>query len=109
MKETARFALIQLERESRDPMALAKALASAHETPVQDQVLAANKAWRIVAEDLPESDARALGQALRSSGAPIPPPHDLLVLAVDRALKVDSPSVRIRVEVQRTERNLDLE
>ncbi len=68
MKETAHFAVIQLERESHDPMALAKALASARETPVQDQVLAANKAWGIVAEDLPESEARALGQALRSSG-----------------------------------------
>lgn len=68
MKETAHFAVIQLERESHDPMALAKALASVRETPVQDQVLAANKAWGIVAEDLPESEARALGQALRSTG-----------------------------------------
>lgn len=68
MKETAHFAVIQLERESHDPMALAKALASVRETPVQDQVLAANKAWGIVAEDLPESEARALGQALGSTG-----------------------------------------
>lgn len=68
MSDTARFALIQLDRDSRDPMALAKALAAARETPVQDQVLAAKKAWGILAEDLPEREARALGQALQSSG-----------------------------------------
>jgi hypothetical protein len=49
-------------------MALAKALAAARETPVQDQMLVARRAWGIVAEDLPESEARALGKALRSSG-----------------------------------------
>jgi hypothetical protein len=66
--ETARFALLQRDRESCDPMALAKALAAIRETPVQDQVLVAKRAWGIVAEDLSESQARALGQALRSSG-----------------------------------------
>ena len=49
-------------------MALAKALATARKTPVQDQVLVAKRAWGIVAEDLSEGEARALGQALRSSG-----------------------------------------
>lgn len=68
MTETARFALIQLDRASRDPMALARALAAARKTPVQDQVLVAKRAWGIVAEDLSEGEARALGQALRSSG-----------------------------------------
>src|SRR5688572_27569749 len=36
-------------------------------------------------------------------------PEALLVLAPDRALKVDAPGVAVRVEVQRAERNLDLE
>ena len=40
---------------------------------------------------------------------PMPSPVDLLVLAADRALKVYSPAVRTRVEVQCAERNLDLE
>lgn len=68
MSQTARFTLIQLDRESHDPMALAKALAAIRETPVQDQVIVAKRAWGIVAEDLSESEARALGRALRSSG-----------------------------------------
>lgn len=68
MNETARFALIQLDRELHDPMVLAKALAAVRETPVQDQVLVAKSAWGIVAEDLAESEAKALRQALRSLG-----------------------------------------
>ena len=68
MNEDARFAVIQRDRESWDPMALARALAAVRETPVQDQVLIAKRAWGIVAEDLSEGEARALGQALRSSG-----------------------------------------
>jgi len=68
VNQTSRFALIQLDREWSDPMGLAKALAAIRETPVQDQVLVAKRAWGIVADDLPESEARALGQALRSSG-----------------------------------------
>jgi len=68
VSEAARFALIQLDRELHDPMALAKALAAVRETPVQDQVLAAKGAWGIVADDLSESDAKALGLALRSLG-----------------------------------------
>jgi len=68
VNEADRFALIQLDREAHDPMALAKALAEVRQTPVQDQVLAARGAWGIVAEDLSESDAKALGLALRSLG-----------------------------------------
>ena len=41
--------------------------------------------------------------------APIPAPEDLLVFAADRALEVDPPAVRGRVEVQRAEGNLDLQ
>ena len=46
-------------------------------------------------------------QANQSQWA-IPPPHDLLVPAADRALEVDAPGVGRRVEVQRAEGNLDL-
>lgn len=49
-------------------MPLARALAAARETPVQDQVIAAKGAWGIVADDLVESEARALKEALLSSG-----------------------------------------
>ena len=49
-------------------MVLARALAAVRGTPVQDQVLAAKRAWGIVAEDMPESEARALGNALQVSG-----------------------------------------
>jgi len=66
--DSPRFALIQLDRATHDPMVLAKALAAVRETPVQDQVLEAKRAWGIVAEDLEESEARGLGRALRSAG-----------------------------------------
>jgi len=68
MSETTRCAVIQLDRESHDPMALATALAAARGTPVQDQVLAARGAWGIVADDLSQRDALALKEALRSEG-----------------------------------------
>ncbi len=68
MNETARFALIQRDRELCDPMVLARDLAAVRGTPVQDQVRVAKRAWGIVAGDLSESEAGALGEALRSSG-----------------------------------------
>jgi hypothetical protein len=68
MTEPARFALIQRDREAWDPTALAKALAAVRGTPVQDQALVARRAWGIVADDLSEADAKALGKALRSAG-----------------------------------------
>ena len=66
MNGADRFALIELDRESRDPMALARAFAEARSTPVQDQVLAAKRAWGILAEDLAESEARSLGRPYAS-------------------------------------------
>lgn len=68
MDEQERFFLLQAKREVHDPMELAKALAAARSTPVLDQVLAAKRAWGIVAEDLSRSEVTALGLALRSSG-----------------------------------------
>ncbi|MGK7312701.1 MAG: hypothetical protein ACN0LA_10740 [Candidatus Longimicrobiales bacterium M2_2A_002] len=62
------FTLLRLDRGAPDPMKLANALAEVRGTPVQDQVLEARGAWGIVAEHLPESEARSLGRALRSAG-----------------------------------------
>jgi hypothetical protein len=60
--------VILLDRESHDPMALARILAAARETPVQDQVLVAKRAWGIIADDLSANEAKALAELLRSSG-----------------------------------------
>lgn len=49
-------------------MVLARALAAVRNELVQDQVLAARSAWGIVADDLPEEEAKTLGEALRSHG-----------------------------------------
>ncbi len=68
MSEDDRLAVLELERETHDPMVLAKALAAIRGTPVHDQVLAAKRAWGIVAEALPAVEARSLGQALQSAG-----------------------------------------
>jgi len=68
MSENARFALIQRDRESWEPTALAKALATVRGTPVQDQAVAARRAWGIVADDLSKAEAEELGKALRSAG-----------------------------------------
>jgi len=68
VNDTARFALIQRDRESWDPTSLAKALATIRGTPVQDQALAARRAWGIVADDLSKTEAEELGRALRSAG-----------------------------------------
>jgi hypothetical protein len=62
------FAVLELERDVHDPMVLAKALAAMRGTPVQDQVLAARRAWGIVADALPKAEATSLALALRSSG-----------------------------------------
>jgi len=61
-----RFAVIRVDPESHDPMVLAKALATIRETPVHDQVLIAKSAWGIVANDLSQDEANALGKALRA-------------------------------------------
>jgi len=52
----------------RDPVALAKALASARKTPVQDQMVFAKSCWGIVSEHQTEIEARALAESLRALG-----------------------------------------
>src|SRR6266581_4084029 len=66
--EDSRYAVILARPETRDPMALAKALAAARKTPLQDQMMAAKNGWGILAENIGEEEAKALAQALRSSG-----------------------------------------
>jgi len=66
--EHSRLLVIQLERGARDPLVLAKALAAARKTPVQDQMIDARKSWGIVAEDLAEEEANELVQVLLASG-----------------------------------------
>jgi hypothetical protein len=68
MSEDDRFAVLELERGTHDPMALARALAAIRGTPVHDQVMAAKRAWGIVADALPAAEAKALGKALQSAG-----------------------------------------
>ena len=65
---SSRFAVLELGRDERDPMALARALAAARGTPVQDQVITARRAWGIVEEDLTEAEATALAKTLTASG-----------------------------------------
>ena len=66
--EPSTFAVLQVKRDARDPMVLAKALAAARKTPVQDQMIAARSAWGIVAEKLAEAEAKALVATLAASG-----------------------------------------
>jgi hypothetical protein len=65
---TAPFHVLLAYSEVRDHMALARALAATRQTPVQDQVLAAKRAWGIVAEDLEEQEATALARDLSAAG-----------------------------------------
>ena len=62
------FAVVLRERDARDPVPLAKALAALRRTPLQDQVLAARNAWGIVAQGLSEADAGALAGGLGAAG-----------------------------------------
>ena len=66
--KSARFVVIQLDRDARDPSALAKALAAARKTPVLDQMIVARNSWGIVGEDLAEEEASVLLEILLSSG-----------------------------------------
>lgn len=71
MNDQTRFALIQLDREDHDHMALAKTLAGIRQTPVQDQVLQAKRAFGIIEDGLSKEEAQALGQALLSEGVKV--------------------------------------
>src|SRR6185312_12866758 len=62
------FAVLLSKPEDRDPMVLAKAMAAARQTPLQDQVIAAKNGWGFLAEKLSEAEAQSFVQTLRSSG-----------------------------------------
>jgi hypothetical protein len=63
--EASSFVVLLTRPEQRDPMALAKALASARKTPLQDQIIAAKNGWGVVAENLSEPAAQNLVKQLR--------------------------------------------
>ena len=65
-----RFSVLLTDRTARDPMALAKALAAARKTPVQDQVAIARKSWGVIAENLSSDEAQGLSKSLQASGIP---------------------------------------
>jgi hypothetical protein len=82
--DAARFAVLLTDRQARDPVPLAKALAAVRKTPLQDQMLAARRAWGIVADDLGKEAATELGASLERAGlanvvcrasALVDPPH----------------------------------
>jgi hypothetical protein len=66
--ENSTFAVILARSEARDPVALAKALAAARKTPLQDQMVFAKSCWGILAENVSQQDADALAQGLKQSG-----------------------------------------
>ena len=63
-----KFFVLLARQEDRDPMPLAKALASARQPPLQDQMMTAKNSWGILAENLSEADARHLVESLQTAG-----------------------------------------
>src|SRR5438132_9031001 len=61
------YSVILADRGARDPMALAKALAAARNTPLQDQVATARKSWGIVAENLSREEAQSMSNSLAAA------------------------------------------
>jgi hypothetical protein len=66
--ESSTFAVLLARPEAKDPVALAKALAAARKTPLQDQMVIAKSCWGILAENVGEKEATALIQSLKQSG-----------------------------------------
>ena len=69
--ELSRYLVILAKPIARDPMVLAKALAAARKTPLQDQMMAAKNGWGILAERLNEPEAKELVQKLQQAGVEI--------------------------------------
>jgi hypothetical protein len=95
MSETSLCMVVLTKRELPEPMVLAKALAAARKTPLQDQVRTAKKAWGIVAENVKEDEAKTLVERLDACGiasAAMPMPA-LVPLPEVRALKQWDPSL----------------
>src|SRR4051812_40473196 len=62
------FCVILTRPEQRDPLALAKALASIRKTPVPDQSVAAKNCWGLFEIDPDESAALQLSDGLTAAG-----------------------------------------
>jgi len=62
------FAVLLSDRNSKDPVALAKALAAARKTPLQDQMVFAKSCWGILAENLGQEEAQNLKLSLGQAG-----------------------------------------
>src|SRR5262245_4410252 len=68
MSEAENFSVLLSRNQPRDPVALAKALAAARKTPLQDQMGFAKNCWGILAESAKGQEADSLSQALRTAG-----------------------------------------
>jgi hypothetical protein len=68
--ENSAYAVLLSQPETRDPMALAKALSTVRKTPLQDQVVLAKNCWGIVSDQLRREEAEALAQSLGRAGMP---------------------------------------
>jgi hypothetical protein len=62
--DSSRFAVILKRLEQREPVVIAKALAAARKTPLQDQMNAAKGAWGIVGENMSAEEAQRLVEDL---------------------------------------------
>jgi hypothetical protein len=67
MNDTTGFIVLLKNPEPREPMTVAKALAAARKTPLQDQMRTAKSGWGILAENLQEAEAKSLVQELGKS------------------------------------------
>jgi hypothetical protein len=88
MNETPKHAVLLAERGARDPLVLAKALAAARKTPVQDQVVLAKSCWGILTDHATTEEAHALKQALEAAGVKtvVCPATSLLALPAAEAV-----------------------
>jgi hypothetical protein len=68
MSDNGRFSVLLAERNALDPVALAKALAAARKTPLQDQMVFAKNCWGILAENLVQGEAQSLKASLAQAG-----------------------------------------
>jgi hypothetical protein len=68
VNDPARFSVILAQRNAHDPVALAKALAAAHQTPLQDQMVFAKSCWGVLSESLGQNEAQNLKLTLGQCG-----------------------------------------
>src|SRR4051812_49001059 len=64
------YSVILTQRDKRNPIALAKALASIRKTPLQDQLHVAKRGWGVVQAHLEQAAAGLLNDQLNKAGIP---------------------------------------